>query len=77
MESRNNPQKLEGQRLGMFIFECVMAVLYLLLGSLFLFTSLFDGIIYGWVKYALGSLLGIYGVFRVIRAIKKISLRNE
>ena len=68
-------EKTRGQSVGMFVFECVMAVLYLLLGIVFLFTPLFDGAIAGWVKIALGVLLSVYGVFRVYRAVRKISLR--
>jgi len=73
MESRKIPQKIEGQKLGMLIFECVMAVLYLLFGIALLFTSLFENAISGWVRIALGGLLGVYGIFRIARAVKKLA----
>lgn len=75
MNSRNT-SNLEGQKLGLFIFECVMAVLYLTFGIVFLFTSLF-GFIQGWIRIALGILLGVYGIFRIFRAVMKIIGKNE
>jgi hypothetical protein len=73
MESRKIPEKIEGQKLGLLIFECVMAVLYLLLGIAFLFTSLFENVVSGWIRIALGGLLGVYGIFRIVRAVKKLA----
>jgi hypothetical protein len=67
-----NSNKLEGQKLGLFIFECVMAVLYLAASALLLFTPMFDSAIEGGMKIALGVLIGIYGFFRVYRAVKKL-----
>ena len=66
-----NSNKLEGQKLGLLIFECVMAVLYLAFGAIFLFTSLF-ATIKGEMRIALGVLVGVYGIFRIFRAIKKM-----
>jgi hypothetical protein len=69
------PDKLKGQKLGLFIFECVMSVLYLIVGAIFLFTPLIN--IQGEIRIGLGILLGVYGIFRVFRAIRKIILINR
>ncbi|MCC8146284.1 MAG: hypothetical protein LIO93_07570 [Bacteroidales bacterium] len=74
---QDNFRQPDGQKLGWFIFECVMAVLYLLFGFLFLFSSLFDNIIQGGLRIALGIVLGLYGIFRIFRAIKKIVQKNN
>ena len=64
------------QSLGLFIFECVMSVIYLIFGLLFLFTPVFANVINGWIRIVLGILLGIYGLFRIFRAVKKLRLRH-
>ena len=74
MESRNK-QSVQARSIGMLIFECVMAVLYLSFGAVFLFTP-YVSAVSGWYRIAFGLLLGVYGVFRIIRAIKKVSLRK-
>ncbi len=61
----------------LYIFECVMAILYLTLSFLFLFTNLFVDSIGGTVRILLGVLLGIYGIFRVYRALKKLFRKTE
>lgn len=63
---------LNGQKLGWFIFESVMAALYLIFGAIFLFTPLFNHVINGTWKLALGILLGLYGIFRIFRVIRKL-----
>lgn len=77
MNNTRNTPKMEGQHLGLFIFECVMAVLYLVFAAVFLFTPLFSGAISGWVRITLGVLFGLYGVFRIFRAIRKIAGKNR
>ena len=72
-----NSNKLEGQKLGLFIFECVMAVLYLAFSFIFLFSSLFNTAFQGGVRIALGVVLGLYGTFRIYRAIKKIVRKGD
>jgi hypothetical protein len=67
-----NSDKLEGRKLVLLIFECVMAVLYPLVGILFLFTSWADYMIAGTIRIVLGVLFGLYGIFRIYRAIKKL-----
>jgi hypothetical protein len=72
-------KKPNGQNIALFVFESAMAVLYLVFGVIFLFTSLFDvalmkimgADIYS-IKIALGVILGLYGIFRIYRAIKKL-----
>lgn len=67
----------DGQKTGWFIFECVMAILYLGFGGIFLFSPIFGNIITGGVRIGLGIVLALYGIFRVFRAIRKIVQRNE
>jgi hypothetical protein len=72
-------KKPDGRALALFIFESAMAILYLVFGMIFLFTSLFDvalmkisGPDIHSIKIALGLILGLYGIFRIYRAIKKL-----
>jgi hypothetical protein len=70
-------EKFNGQKLGWFIFEAAMAVLYVVFSAIFLFPSLFHlqlnrDVIPEGFSTALGIILGIYGIFRVYRAIKKM-----
>jgi hypothetical protein len=72
------PGKYEGQKLGLFIFDCFMSVMYLVLSFILLFTSLLKN----WlmpesVKIGLGVLFGLYGIFRVTRATMRIIQRNR
>jgi hypothetical protein len=72
-----NPNKFDGQKLGWLVFESVMAVLYLVFAVVFLFPSLFHlqlnrDVISEGMGIALGSILGVYGIFRIYRVIKKI-----
>jgi hypothetical protein len=72
-------KKPDGKALALFVFESAMAVLYLVFGVIFLFTSLFDvalmkisGPDFHSIKIGLGVILGLYGIFRIYRAIKKL-----
>jgi len=76
MDSKRT-SKYSGQKLALFIFECVMAIAYLALGIVLLFTPLFIYQIPGGLRIGLGVILVSYGVFRVYRAYKKITQRNE
>jgi hypothetical protein len=65
--------KYKGQRLGMFIFDCFMSALYLILS----YTLLFTPFLKNWqmpdsFKTGIGILFGIYGIFRVSRVAKRI-----
>lgn len=70
--------KYKGQRLGLFIFDCFMSVMYLVLSIILLFTSFLEN----WqiqreIKIGLGVLFGLYGIFRVTRATKMILRKNR
>jgi len=69
-----NSKKPDGQKLSLLIFECFMAVLYLAFGVVFLFTPYFDAALRGQIglKTALGIVLGLYGIFRIYRAVRKL-----
>lgn len=73
----NNSSQTGTTKLGWLIFECVMAVLYLVFGSIFLFTPIFDKVIQGKLSIALGIVLVLYGIFRIFRAIRKIVSKND
>jgi uncharacterized membrane protein HdeD (DUF308 family) len=70
-----NTEKPDGQQLGLFIFDCVMSVLYLVFGIVLLFVP-FQSLIPHSVKLALGVLFIIYGIFRVFRAKKRLGSRK-
>jgi len=76
MDSENT-DKYVGIRLALFIFESVMAVAYLAIGVFLLFTNMLDNRIHTGMRIGLGVTLGLYGVFRVYRAYKKITQKNE
>jgi len=70
-------RRYNGQKLGLFIFESVMAVVYIVLSIILLFTSYFsNSVITGWLRIFLGIVMGLYGLFRVYRAYVKIK-ENE
>ena len=67
--------KWSGQQLALFVFEAAMAVLYLVFAVVFLFPSLFHfqfASQFEGIRVALGIVLGVYGIFRVYRVIKKL-----
>jgi len=76
MDSENT-DKYMGLKLGLFIFECVMAVAYLAICVVLLFTHLLSNRLHPGMRIGLGVTLGIYGVFRVYRAYKKITQKDE
>jgi uncharacterized membrane protein HdeD (DUF308 family) len=75
MRSENTEKQPDGQQLGLFIFDCVMSVLYLVFGIILLFVP-FQSLIPSQIKIALGVVFIIYGVFRVFRAKKRLSSRK-
>ena len=77
MRQNNFLQAGTTKKIGWLIFECVMAVLYLLFGVVFLFTSVFDKVIQGGFGIALGIVLVLYGIFRIFRAVKKIASKEN
>jgi hypothetical protein len=78
MSSEDSGQQYDGQKLGLFIFDCFMSVMYLILSIALLFTSFSKG----WqipegVKTGLGVLFGLYGIYRVVRATRRIVWKNR
>jgi hypothetical protein len=71
METEDS-NKVDGKNIALLVFDCFMAVFYLAFGAIFLFTSLFDSVIHGSMRIALGIVSGLYSVFRIYRAIKKV-----
>ena len=69
--------KYNGQKLASFIFECVMAVVYVVLSIILLFTSFFNRSVPEGLRIIVGIVIGLYGLFRVYRAYNKIRERNE
>lgn len=68
----------KSQRLSMFIFDCFMSVMYLVVSIILLFTSLLKNWqIQGEIKIGLGVLFGLYGIFRVVRVAKMILRKNR
>ena len=65
------------KKIGWLIFECVMAVLYLIFGAVFLFTPVFDKVIQGGFSIALGIVLVLYGIFRIFRAVRRIISKDN
>jgi hypothetical protein len=64
-----------GQKIALLAFEGAMSVLYLVFAVLFLFPSLFHLQFASQlesIRIVLGVILGIYGIFRVYRVIKKL-----
>lgn len=72
MPMSTDSDKNQGQKLTGYIFECTMSIFYVFFAIIFLFTNLFTNVIYGNLRIALGVLLGVYGVFRVYRAVRKM-----
>jgi len=73
-----NENKYGGQKVSRFIFECFMAIVYAFASYVFLFTHFFDNsILPRGMRIGLGIVLGLYGLFRIYRAYKKITQINE
>ena len=67
--------KWGGQQLALLVFEAAMAILYLFFSVVFLFPSLFHfqfASQFEGIRVALGIILGIYGIFRIYRVIRKL-----
>ena len=73
----DNTDKYKIQKLGLFIFECAMALFYVAISVVLLFTPLFSRSIQEGLRITLGVICGIYGLFRIYRAYNKIVQRNE
>ena len=74
----DNTNKYNGLKsIGLFIFKCVMVIVYLAFGIVLLFTDLMNSYLQVWARIGLGIAFGLYGVFRVFRAYKKITIEND
>ncbi|MCL1942838.1 MAG: hypothetical protein FWF54_04735 [Candidatus Azobacteroides sp.] len=72
MRTNNSDLRERGRNISLYIFECVMAVLYIIISYTLLFTGLFkDSMMSDNVRIGLGIIFGGYGIYRVIRAVKK------
>lgn len=69
--------------MALVIYEAAMAILYLTLGVVLLFQPLFNSIfknnmqINDGLRIMLGIILGLYGIYRVSRVIKKITQKKN
>ncbi|MDR1371659.1 MAG: hypothetical protein LBJ17_00830 [Dysgonamonadaceae bacterium] len=69
-----------GGRYGIvFVFECVMAIFYVVFGIVLLFTLLLDRVLFynQTVKLTVGVLFLVYGIFRIYRSCKKIREKEQ
>jgi len=74
----NETDKYGGVKLALFVFECAMAIIYLALGIILLFTPLLNYTGFpSSIRIGLGIVFGLYGVFRVYRAYLKIKQQTE
>ena len=71
MQQREN-KTVKQRNQALIIFECVMSVVYFAFSVILLFTELFIETVSGTPRLLVGILLGIYGIFRVYRALKKL-----
>ena len=69
--------KYNGQKAALFIFECVMAIVYVMSSIVLLFTPYFNRSVPGGLRIGVGIVFGLYGLFRIYRAYLKIKQRNE
>lgn len=77
MMNSGNSDRNKGQRLGLFIFECVMSPVYVFLSILLLFTTYFNRSVPQELRIGVGIAIGLYGLFRVYRAYVKIKEKIE
>ena len=71
MQQRENGT-FKQRNLALYIFECVMSLAYIAFSVIFLFTELLKDTVSGIPRLSVGILLGIYGIFRMYRALKKL-----
>ena len=70
--------KYKGIKFALFVFECAMAILYVVLGIILLFTPLFNHpAFHSGLRIGLGIIFELYGVFRIYRAYVKITQQDE
>lgn len=69
--------KYYGAKLALFVFECAMSIVYVVLSIMLLFTSFFNRTVPEGLRIGVGCVIGLYGLFRVYRAYIKITQKNE
>jgi len=69
--------KYKVQRVSLFIFECIMALFYVAICIVLLFTPLFNHFIQKGLRIGLGVVCGLYGLFRIYRAYNKLAQKDE
>jgi H+/Cl- antiporter ClcA len=73
-----NRNKFDGRKLGTFIFDCFIAVVWLAFSIVLLFTPYFNhSILNRGLIIMLGVVFGLYGLFRLYRAFIKVKQRND
>ena len=58
-----------------FYFGLFMIVFYIAVGGIFIFTDLFSADF--WMRYGLGIVFFLYGIYRFWRAIKSNRVRSD
>lgn len=52
------------------IMGCIMVTIYMGMAVLLLFTNLFIGKVPEWVRYLMGAVFFVYGIYRAYRIVK-------
>ncbi len=77
MQQQRENRSIKQQSQISYIFECVMSVFYIAFSVIFLFTDLFIDTVSGTIRLLVGILLGIYGIFRAYRSLRKLLAKEE
>jgi Na+/glutamate symporter len=79
MDMQNNEPKQEevknektqnGAAVVAIIMGCIMVTIYMGMAVLLLFTNLFIGKVPEWVRFLMGAVFFVYGIYRAYRIIK-------
>ena len=66
----------QGRNLALYVFESVMAFFYLAVAYILLCTERFADSIVKEIRLPLGILLGVYGLFRIYRAVRRFFIKK-
>ena len=72
----NERRDFQGRNLALYVFESVMACFYLAVAYVLLCTNRFADSIMNDIRLPLGILLGVYGLFRAYRAIRRFFVKK-
>ncbi len=72
----NDRRDFQGKNAALQVFEGVMAFFYLAFAYVLLFTERFSDSIVSEIRLPLGILLGVYGLFRIYRAVKRFFVKK-